>query len=268
MLELYQFELSHYCEKVRLILDYKGLAYRKIEITPGIGQLDIFRMSGQRQVPVLKDGNEVIADSTEIAFYLDRKYPERPLIPTEPQRRSQCLILEQWADDSVGINARKLLISAVGQDSTFLTSALPSGTPGFLRNLVQSVPREAIDLVGFGAGASPDAIKSARKEMHRSLESLSEMLRDQPYLLGDQPTLADFAVAAMTMYVKFPIGSYLELPAAIKGKGTIELINDPLLKPFWDWRDRLYADFRKAPLTATVGTTSGSSSGPTSINID
>jgi len=30
MIELYQFELSQYSEKVRLILDYKGLAYRKV----------------------------------------------------------------------------------------------------------------------------------------------------------------------------------------------------------------------------------------------
>ena len=39
MLELYQFELSQYSEKVRLILDYKGLEYRKIEVTPGVGQI-------------------------------------------------------------------------------------------------------------------------------------------------------------------------------------------------------------------------------------
>ncbi len=35
MLELYQFELSAYCEKVRLILDYKGLAYKKRDVVPG-----------------------------------------------------------------------------------------------------------------------------------------------------------------------------------------------------------------------------------------
>ena len=58
MLELYQFELSQYSEKVRLILDFKGLAYRKIEVTPGVGQLELFRLTGQRQVPVLKDGNQ------------------------------------------------------------------------------------------------------------------------------------------------------------------------------------------------------------------
>ncbi len=40
MLELYQWELSQYSEKVRLILDYKGLDYRKIEVTPGIGQVE------------------------------------------------------------------------------------------------------------------------------------------------------------------------------------------------------------------------------------
>jgi glutathione S-transferase len=86
MLELYQFELSHYCEKVRLILDYKGLPYRKIEVTPGLGQVDLYRLSGQRQVPVLKDGNEVIADSTAIAKYLDQRYPERLIIPLADRR--------------------------------------------------------------------------------------------------------------------------------------------------------------------------------------
>ena len=39
MLELYQWELSQFSEKVRLILDYTGLEYRKIEVAPGIGQL-------------------------------------------------------------------------------------------------------------------------------------------------------------------------------------------------------------------------------------
>ena len=96
MLELYQFELSQYSEKVRFILDYKGLEYRKIEVVPGVGQLDLLRLSGQSKVPVLKDGETVIADSTEIAFYLDRKFPEKPLIPTDPVLRGQCLLIEEF----------------------------------------------------------------------------------------------------------------------------------------------------------------------------
>ncbi len=44
MLELYQFEASHYCEKVRLILDYKQLPYETVEVTPGVGQVDLYRL--------------------------------------------------------------------------------------------------------------------------------------------------------------------------------------------------------------------------------
>lgn len=86
MLELYQWELSQFSEKVRLILDYKGLEYRKIEVAPGIGQLELFRLTGHKQVPILKDGNRYIVDSTEIAKYLDTEYPDRPLIPIEPKK--------------------------------------------------------------------------------------------------------------------------------------------------------------------------------------
>jgi len=36
----------------------------------------------------------------------------------------------------------------------------------------------------------------------------------------DHPTLADFAVAGLSMYIKFPEGNYLNVPSALKGKGT------------------------------------------------
>lgn len=266
MLELYQFELSHYCEKIRLILDYKGLPYRKIEVAPGVGQLDLYRMSGQRQVPVLKDGTEIIADSTAIALYLDRKYPELPIIPTDPKQRALCLLMEEWADESIGLNARKSMLGAFSQNPAFRSAALPASTPDFLRNLIESVPREALDLVGMGAGFSPDAVKSARTAMQQNLESLNTLLAENSYLLGDQPTLADFAVAGLTMYVKFPSGDYLDLPAKLKGLGVPGLADNPAYALFWAWRDRLYATYRKLP---TFSSGSSPSSGrPTSIDID
>ena len=86
MLELYQFEASAFAEKARLILDYKQLPYRKVEVTPGMGQVEVFQLSGQRQVPVLKDHEQVIPDSTAIALYLEKAYPDRPLVPTDPRQ--------------------------------------------------------------------------------------------------------------------------------------------------------------------------------------
>lgn len=266
MLELYQFELSHYCEKIRLILDYKGLPYRKVEVTPGLGQLDIYRLSGQRQVPVLKDGAEVIADSTAIALYLDQKYPDRPILPSDPKQRALCLLMEEWADESIGLNGRKVMLGAFSQNPDFRAAALPSSVPSFLRSLVESVPREALDLLGTGAGFGGDAVKSARKAMEQNLEALTTLLSDSPYLITDHPTLADFAVAGLTMYVKFPAGLYLQIPDTLKGKGVPGLADNLAYLPFWEWRDRLYADYRQTSIP--VGTPSGTTSRPTSIDIE
>lgn len=263
MLELYQWELSQYSEKVRLILDYKGLEYRKIEVTPGIGQLDLFRLTGQNQVPVLKDGNKYIVDSTEIAKYLDLEYPDRPLIPQDPKKRGLALLIEEWADESIGIKGRKALFSAISQDQNFRKSLLPTSTPDILKNLVEGVPTDFLTVLGFGVGYSPDVINRAIADLKQDLEAVTLLLADSPYLLGDEPSLADLAVAGLSILLKFPEGPYLDLPETIRGKGVPGLADNPDYEPFFTWRDRLYAQFRK-PLIGK----SPSSSAPTSIQID
>ncbi|GAP98061.1 glutathione S-transferase family protein [Leptolyngbya sp. NIES-2104] len=265
MLELYQFEMSHYVEKVRLILDYKGLPYRKIEVTPGIGQIELFQLSGQRKVPVLKDGSEIIADSTAIAEYLDRKYPEKPIIPADPKLKGQVLLIEQWADESLGLNARKGLIGSLSQNQNFRAAVLPSSTPDILKNLVSAIPSDLLGVLGSGVGMGPDAVKEAIADLKRSFTALSYILIDQPYLVGDSPTLADFAVAGLSMYAKFPTGAYLDIPESLKGQGVTGIADVSIFDPFFNWRDKLYADFRKASIGSY---TPPSGSAPTSINID
>jgi glutathione S-transferase len=268
MLELYQFEASTYAEKIRLILDYKQLPYQKIEVVPGVGQVDIYRLSGQRQVPVLKDNETVIADSTAIALYLDKTYPDRPILPQEPKTKGMCLLLEDWADESFVPNARVAMVGAFKQHPNFRTALLPSTTPDLLRNLVGSVPGDLLNFVGTGVGFGPEDTKAATAALKQNLEALCLMLQDdRPYLLGDLPTLADFAVAALTMYIKFPSSRYVDLPDGICDKGVPGLADVPEYQPFFAWRDRLYSEFRAVRNDATPGTP-GSSDGPTPISID
>lgn len=264
MINLYQFELSQYSEKVRLILDYKGLAYRKIEVVPGIGQVDLFQMSGQTKVPVLKDGNQVIADSTEIARYLDQRYPDPPLMPTDPRQRGLCLLIEEWADESIGLKSRKVLFGALSQDQNFRKSLLPPTTPDIVKSLVEVLPGDVLKVLGFGVGYSPDVVKSAAADLKRDLEALCLLLSNTPYLVGDKPTLADLAVAGLSMLLKFPDGPYLDLPATLRGKGIPGLADSVIYEPFFTWRDRLYTQYRK-PLTAFSTTTNST---PNPIQID
>jgi glutathione S-transferase len=265
MLELYQFELSHYSEKVRLLLDYKGLDYRKIEVTPGIGQVELFRLTGQRQVPVLKDGNQYIVDSTNIAKYLDSRYPDRPLIPQDSKQRGLCLMMEEWADESIGIKGRKALFFAISQDQNFRKAFLPASVPDVLKTFVEGVPNDVLKLLGLGVGYSPEVVQKAIADLKQDLEALTLLLADSPYLLGDEPTLADFAVAGLSILLKFPDGPYLDLPTGIRGKGVPGLADNPAYEAFFVWRDRLYAQFRK-PITDSK--ISGGPSAPTSIQIE
>jgi glutathione S-transferase len=245
MLELYQFELSQYSEKVRFILDYKQLEYRKIEVTPGVGQIELMQKSGSRQVPVLKDGSTYVADSTEIALYLERRYPERPILPTDPLAKGQCLLIEEWADESIGLKGRKAFIGALNQNQNFRASVLPKNTPELLKTLVSSIPGEILDVLGTGIGFGGKAVQEAKKGLAQDLEALCLILQERPYLTGDTPTLADLTVAAMSILLKFPTGSYLDIPEALQGKGIPGLADNISFEPFFTWRDRLYADFRQ-----------------------
>lgn len=266
MLELYQFELSQYSEKIRLILDYKGLDYHKIEVVPGVGQFELFRLSGQAKVPVLKDGDTIIADSTEIALYLDRKFPEKPLIPTDPVLRGRCLLMEEWADESIGLKGRTAFIGALNQNPQFRTSLLPRETPGLLKNLVGAVPGDMLDLLGTGIGFGGDAVKEALRGLHQDLEALTLILQHQPYLVTDSPTLADLAVASLSMILKFPGDDYLQIPQGLKGKGIPGLGDNSAYAPFFEWRDQLYLRYRKSGGNAASSGPGGST--PTTITIE
>ncbi len=48
MITLYQFRHSAFCLKTRMALHAKKLQYRVEEVTPGIGQFEIFKLSGQK----------------------------------------------------------------------------------------------------------------------------------------------------------------------------------------------------------------------------
>ncbi|MEA5462586.1 glutathione S-transferase family protein [Leptothoe sp. PORK10 BA2] len=244
MLELYQFEASHYCEKVRLILDYKQLPYKAVEVTPGMGQVELYRLSGQRQVPVLKDGETVVADSTAIATYLDATYPARPILPADAAMRGLCLMLEDWADESIGPNARKVMIGAFSQHPSFRTALLPASTPEVIKGLVSAVPGDFLNLLGTGIGFGPDDIKAATLSLHQALSSICAILAVHPYLVNGEPTLADFAVAGISMYLKFPAQRYVDLPSGLGEKGVPGLADAPEYERFWAWRDQLYADYR------------------------
>jgi len=232
MLELHQFRHSAFCEKVRLILAAKGLAYSVVEVTPGLGQLQLLRLSGQRQVPVLVDGSEVIADSSAIALYLEGQVAEPALLPADPAERARVLLLEDWADTALAGGVRLALLQAAVEDADLRTALLPVATPAPLRTLVGSVPGSM--LAGLGQAVDQGGLEQLR----HNLSLLTALLAAGPYLVGARLSLADLAVAGQLSLLKFPQAA----GAPLAGWGVPGLADDPQLEPLFQWRDRIGAE--------------------------
>ncbi|MEB3322693.1 MAG: glutathione S-transferase [Synechococcaceae cyanobacterium] len=235
-MELHQFRHSAFCRKVRLVLAAKGLTATLVEVTPGLGQLELFRLSGQRQVPVLVDGGEVIADSTAIALHLERKHPAPPLLPADPVLRSRVLLLEDWADTALAGGARLALVQAAARDPVLRAALLPEATPDPLRRLVGALPGGVI--APLSEAARDVLTPCAARHLLRMLEALAALVGARPYLEGDRLTLADLAVTAQLSLLRFPE----DAGAPLAGRGVEGIADHPLLEPLFAWRDRILSE--------------------------
>lgn len=79
MIKLYNLEHCPYCRRVREKLAELGLQYEKIEVPRDKAERhEIVQVSGQPSVPVLVDGDVIIADDDDQAIaYLDQKYGQK-----------------------------------------------------------------------------------------------------------------------------------------------------------------------------------------------
>ena len=229
MLELHQFRHSAFCLKVRMVLQAKGLSFRTVEVPPGVGQVAVFRLSGQRQVPVLVDGDQVIADSSAIALHLDQREPDPALLPVDPRQAAQVHLLEDWADTTLAMAGRSSLVQAAVLDPELRIALLPDDLPDSVRSVMGMVPG------GWVSNITELFNHKERTELLASLEQLATSVQTSPWLVGDSMTLADIAVAAQLSLLRFPSSA----GSALAGKGVPGLSDHPKLQPLFQWRDQI-----------------------------
>lgn len=82
--------LSPFVMKVVVALEEKGLAYSIEPPAPELHPLG--------KMPVLRDGDVVVPDSSVICAYLDRKHPTPALLPDSPAELARALFLEEYGD--------------------------------------------------------------------------------------------------------------------------------------------------------------------------
>ncbi|MEW6272279.1 MAG: glutathione S-transferase family protein [Thermodesulfobacteriota bacterium] len=92
---------SPYVRKVLIALAEKDLEYTLDPVLPFDISDEFKKLSPLGKIPVLKDGDTVLPDSSVICAYLERKFPKPALYPEDPAAYGRALWFEEYADTAI-----------------------------------------------------------------------------------------------------------------------------------------------------------------------
>jgi glutathione S-transferase len=95
-MKLHGAALSPFVRKVRIVLAEKNIPYDFDSQVPIADE--VLALHPQRKMPILRDGDVVVPDSSVICAYLERTHPSPALYPQDPAEFAKALYLEEYAD--------------------------------------------------------------------------------------------------------------------------------------------------------------------------
>ena len=181
---LHHYPSSPFSEKIRLILGYKKLAWKSVIVPSIMPKPDVIALTGgYRKTPFLQIGSDIYCDTALISDVLEHLAPSPTLYP--PAHKGMARILAQWADDRLFWTAMAYNLSPKGAAELF-----GGGPPEKWGPIAKVFGEDRSKMrLGMPRMAPADAASAYRSYLRR----LANMLEGQPYLLGNEPCIADFA---------------------------------------------------------------------------
>ncbi|HEY3435141.1 MAG TPA: glutathione S-transferase family protein [Solirubrobacterales bacterium] len=199
---LWQIDISHYSEKARWALEYKGIDHRRRSPLPGthIPIALALTRGGQMTMPVLQIDGENVGDSTAIIAALEARFPDPPLYPADPEERARALELEDWFDENLGPHARLLPFYELTQEPDLFAEVAAAAVPGPLGKAKPLVGAYARTYTRLRWNADSDAdAEQAREAIVAALDKLEAELEqgDGEFLVGESFSVADLTAASL-----------------------------------------------------------------------
>lgn len=181
---------SPHCWKTVLSLAHKGLDFeeRPLAFTaiPGVEN------GYSKTVPILRDGDQLVKDSFEIALYLDEAYPDAPSLFNGEGGKALARFVESWSQTQLHPAIAKFAVLDIHdildeQDRVYFRE---SRTKRFGRTLEEVTANRDAEIAAFPA----------------KLEPIRSMLTFQPFIGGDSPLFADYIVFGALQWVRIISG--------------------------------------------------------------
>lgn len=95
---LYGSPISTFARKVAIGLELKGLSYELVDYLVPERREELRALNPRLEVPVLRDSDLVVVNSSDILRYLDSRYTEGPLYPASIEERVVACAFERLGD--------------------------------------------------------------------------------------------------------------------------------------------------------------------------
>ena len=225
---LYAIPGSHAVRTGELMLEHKGIPFRRVNFPPGPHRVlvRVLGFPGDR-VPAVKFEDGRRAQGTrELPRVLDELVPEPRLVPEDPR----ALEAEVWADEVLQQWARRMVASAGARNPDALSGRGADGRLGVLLSSNDVQRRVAASAVLVVFRAYKQQQRDDRKRTGEILDQVDAWI-DQGVLNGEQLRSPDFAVASSLALVEYIVALQPELRR----------------RPLWGLLERVFSGRDAAP---------------------
>jgi glutathione S-transferase len=192
--KLYMFPGSNAVLTGRLMLEYKGIDYKTVKLPPGAHAFIMLALGFDTMgVPGLKIGGTRVQGTRWIARALDEHVPERPLFPSDPERRKAVEEAERWGEGFQNATRRIFYCAARRDPKAFASVMLNDRSLPMRAALRVAAPM----IVRLATGAHRASDLAGREDLELLPERLDQIDAwiDEGLLGGPELNAADFQIA-------------------------------------------------------------------------
>jgi glutathione S-transferase len=192
---LYVIPGSHPSMAARLMLETKGIAYKRTDLMPVVSK-GVLRGLGfpRNTVPAIKIDGRKVQGTGEIARELDRLQPEPPLLPTDPERRAGVEEAERFGDQDLQPPVRAILWWALRKDKAPLRSYSEGAKLGIPIGLALKTAAPIVAASAHFNEATDENVRRGLAALPAMLQRIDDWIADGT-IGGEQPNVADFQIA-------------------------------------------------------------------------
>lgn len=236
---LYVIPGSHPSMAARLMLEAKGIPYKRTDLMPVVSKGALRSLGFPRKtVPALKIDGRKIQGTGEIARALDQIRPEPQLVPTDPQKQTAVEEAERFGDADLQETIRAVLWWALRKDKAPLRSYSDGAKLGIPIGLALKTAGPIVALSARFNEATDDNVRRGLAALPAMLQRIDDWIA-AGVIGGDQPNVGDFQIApslrlAMTLDDLRPA-----IESRPAGQLALRLVPDypghtpPVLPPAW-----------------------------------